>query len=282
MKQIAVISGKGGTGKTMLLSSIVALAKNKVIVDCDVDASNLHIMLDPKILRTEEYFGGKKAKKDPALCDLCGICEQLCRFGAIDKNMNISDLNCEGCSLCAIACPQNAITMKDNLSGQWFVSSTKYGTFVHAKLGPAEENSGKLVAQIKKHAKLIADNEQSDYILVDGPPGIGCPLMSTLSGVDTALIVTEPTLSGMHDMERAADITKKFNIDTKVVINKYDINIGNSAKIERICSQRGLDLIGKIHFSKSIVDAIVKRIPPVEYCNGEIQSSIVNIWERIK
>ncbi len=282
MKQIVVISGKGGTGKTMLLSSFAALAKNKVLVDCDVDASNLHLMLDPKRLKKELFFGGKKAHINKNKCVSCGLCKKLCRYGAITEDLKIDEFLCEGCGFCKEACEYSAIEMKDNLSGEWYVSSSKYGPFVHARLRPAEESSGKLIARIKQEAKDIAIRDGLDYILADGPPGIGCPVMASLTGADTALIVTEPTLSGMHDMERATEITEHFKIPSKVVINKSDINPDNTKSIEAACEKKGIEVIGRIPFSESIVRSLVARTPPILGDSADIKQAICEIWEKIQ
>src|SRR4030042_1695751 len=192
MKQIVVISGKGGTGKTVLTASFAALAKNKVMVDCDVDAANLHFLLQPVIKERHEFRSGKTARIDAEVCRQCGKCIDVCRFGAIGNDFTVDPISCDGCGLCSHVCFAGAITMEENLSGEWFISDTKYGPFVHAKLGIAEENSGKLVAKIRQIAKEIAEKQDLNYVIIDGPPGIGCPVVASLSGVDCALIGTAP------------------------------------------------------------------------------------------
>jgi len=281
MRQIVVISGKGGTGKTVLTASFAVLAKNAVFADCDVDAADLHLLLKPEIKERHEFRSGKTAKIDKKLCQECGRCIDICRFGAIRKEFTIDSISCEGCAICSHVCPANAITMEENLSGEWFVSETKYGPIVHAKLGIAEENSGKLVTLVRQNAKKIAERENKDYVIVDGPPGIGCPVLASLANVDLALIVTEPTLSGIHDMERIADVTKHFGINTKVVINKYDINFENTQDIKKICQDRKIEVLAELPFSEDVPRSVVRGIPIVEFCNDQVAKDIVTLWKKI-
>jgi len=285
MKQIVIISGKGGTGKTVLTASFAAMAENKVMVDCDVDAADLHLLLHPRILEKHDFTGGKTAVVNADKCVQCSICIKVCRFGAIGKNgkaVIIDQISCEGCGICSFMCPAEAIEMKENLSGQWFISDTRYGPFVHAKLGIAEENSGKLVAKIRQEAKDIAEKKRLDYVIIDGPPGIGCPVIASLGGVDIALIVTEPTLSGMHDAERVMEVAAHFNIPTKLVINKYDLNPDMTERIEVFCRDKGVPVIGKIGFDRAVVESIVMGKTIVEYSNGAVKDEIIKIWEAIK
>jgi MinD superfamily P-loop ATPase len=282
MKQIVVISGKGGTGKTVLTASFASLAKNKVMADCDVDAADLHLLLQPEIKERHEFKSGVTATIDKELCQECGECISVCRFHAINEDFTIDPISCEGCTICRYVCPVEAITLKENLSGEWFVSNTKYGPFVHAKLGIAEENSGKLVSVVRQAAKEIAEKENLDYIIIDGPPGIGCPVIASLSNVDLAMIVTEPTLSGIHDMERVAQVTKHFGVATKVVINKYDINLDNSADIKRICQKENIEVVAQLPFSQKVSESIVQGVPLVEFCGNGIAQDVSFLWERIK
>jgi len=261
MRQIVIISGKGGTGKTVLAASFVALAKNKVIVDCDVDAADLHLLLHPTIKQRYEFRSGRTAKIDKKICEQCGKCIVACRS-------NI--------------CPVNAISMQESLSGEWFISETKYGIFVHAKLGIAEENSGKLVAKEREVAKDIAQKQNNDYVIIDGPPGIGCPVIASLSGVDFALIVTEPTLSAIHDMQRVMDVAGHFKISSKVVINKYDLNLKNTHEIEAICRDKQIEVLGQIPFSRKVSESIVKSLPIVECIKDGVSEEIISIWEKIE
>lgn len=282
MKQIVIISGKGGTGKTIVTASFAVLARNKIMVDCDVDAADLHILLHPVIKERYEFRSGTKAIIDKNICTQCGKCSAVCRFNAITKDFIIDSISCEGCALCSHICPVNAIRMEENLSGEWFISETKYGPFVHAWLGIAQENSGKLVAQIRQVAKEIAEKQNLGYIIIDGPPGIGCPVISSLSGVDLAIIVTEPTLSGVHDLVRVMEVAEHFKINTKVVINKYDLNLENSNFIESVCKEKNVEILGLIPFSSMISKAIVHTVPPVEFCNGKISEEITSIWKKVE
>jgi len=211
MKQLVVISGKGGTGKTVITAAFAALAKNKVMADCDVDAADLHILLMPEIIERHDFSGGRTAIIDKTKCNNCGTCISQCRFEAIsEETFTVDPISCEGCGVCFRVCPKGAISMENNKSGEWFISSTPYGPFVHARLGIAEENSGKLVAVVRQNAKLIAGKEKRDLIIIDGPPGIGCPVISSISGTDAVLVVTEPTLSGVHDMKRVLELAGHF------------------------------------------------------------------------
>lgn len=281
MKQIAVVSGKGGTGKTVLSASFAVLASNKVIVDCDVDAADLHLLLHPTVVERYKYKGNKKANIDHKICKRCEKCIDICRFGAISDNFVIDPISCEGCAFCSHVCPTGAIKMEDNISGEWFISETRYGPFVHAKLGIAEENSGKLVTEIRRAASKIAKEKDMDYVIIDGPPGIGCPVIASLSGVNVAVVVTEPTVSGIHDMQRVIDLASHFNIDSKVVINKYDVNLETSKQIMAICDKLSIEVAGLIPFSREVPESIVHRIPFIEYSQSELSKRIISIWEKV-
>jgi MinD superfamily P-loop ATPase len=281
MKQIVVISGKGGTGKTILTASFADLAKSKVMVDCDVDAADLYLLLHPAIKERHEFRSGKTARLDKKICDQCGRCIAVCRFDAISDDLAIDPVSCEGCGLCSLVCPVKAITMEENIAGEWFVSDTKYGPFVHAKLGIAEENSGKLVAKIRRVAKEIAERDWFDYVIIDGPPGIGCPVIASLSGVDCAVVVTEPTLSGLHDAERVIEVCAHFKVPVKMVINKYDLNIDVAKKIEAYCRSGNVEIAGEIKFDSSIPKTLVKGITAIEGASEEVTKEIKNIWKKV-
>jgi len=282
MKQIVIISGKGGTGKTVLTGSFAALAKRKVMVDCDVDAADLHLLLYPSIKERHGFRGGKTAKLDKKICTQCSKCIASCRFDAIKDDFTIDPISCEGCALCSRICPVGAITMEENIAGEWFVSDTKYGHLVHAKLGIAEENSGKLVAKVRQVAKEIAEKENLDYVIIDGPPGIGCPVIASLSGVDCALIVTEPTLSGLHDAKRVMEVAEHFKVPVKLVVNKYDLNNDMTGNIESFCNSKDISVIGKLGFDRAIVESMVAGKTIVEHCPGMIKEEIVKIWNDLK
>ena len=259
IKEIVVISGKGGTGKTTITSSLIPYFQDIVIGDCDVDAPNLQILFNPQNSKKESFYGMKKAKLDRELCIDCGKCYEVCRFDAIENPKK-----CESCSICEYICPVGAIKMVDNEAGEIYVSETKYGKMVHACLFPGEENSGKLVAEVRKKAKKIAQDENRKYILLDGAPGVACNVISSLTGVKKAVIVTEPTLSGLHDLERVLELIERFRIKPYFVINKYDLSFEIANKIEEFLKDKGFEISVKVPFDKRIVKAIGrKEIPSV-------------------
>ncbi len=286
MRQITVISGKGGTGKTTLVGSFAALAENKVIADCDVDAPDLHLLVHPEIIKKEEFKGLKVAVMDKTLCTECGTCEETCRFNAIasteESGYAVNPARCEGCGACVFVCEQEAIMLKERVSGYAFISKTNYGTMVHAQLNIAEEASGKLVTVVRNKAQQVAEKESCELILIDGAPGIGCPVIASLTGVDLALIVTEPTMSGLHDLERILDVTRYFGIGSAVCINKYDINEENSARITEFCRQRGVEVVGKIPYDSVVTEAMVAGKPVVEFSEGAVSSAISDVWDSIE
>jgi len=277
MKEIVVISGKGGTGKTTIVASLAVLVKSKVMVDCDVDAADLFLLLQPVTQERQEFWSGYKAVIDKDKCTQCGLCQDLCRFDAIN-DFQVDIISCEGCGFCYRVCPEEAITMQENLSGSWFTSDTRYGPLVHARLGIAQENSGKLVAMVRQQAKSIAEKQEVDYILSDGPPGIGCPVISSISGVNLAVIVTEPTLSGIHDLDRAISVCQHFNVPVIVCINKYDLNEDNSHQIENYCYSQRIEVASKIPFDNVVTEALVQGLPVVEYSNNSVTQQIKKLW----
>jgi len=280
MKEIVVLSGKGGTGKTSVVGALAALAERKVLADCDVDAADLHLLLSPLERVRNEFWSGQVACIDPDRCNECGLCQELCRFHAI-RDFQVEEVSCEGCGLCHHVCPTEAITMKENMAGHWFISDTRYGPLVHARLGIAQENSGKLVAVVRQQAKKVAEEQALDYIISDGPPGIGCPVISSLSGAALALLVTEPTLSGMHDLERVLGVCRHFGVPAAVCINKYDLNEENSRQIESQCLSQGVKVIGRIPFDNAVTASIVQGVPVVEYSTGRITREIVRMWQHL-
>lgn len=280
MKEIIVLSGKGGTGKTSIVGSLAVLAKRKVLADCDVDAADLHLLFSPSVKQESEFWSGQVACIDEDRCTECGLCQDLCRFDAI-KDFRVDPVACEGCGFCWHICPVEAITMEQNMSGRWFISDTKYGPLVHARLGIAQENSGKLVAVVRQQARQIAEEQNLDYIISDGPPGIGCPVISSLSGASLALLVTEPTLSGMHDLERVLGVCRHFGVPAMVCINKYDLNEDNTRQIETYCSTQGVELASKIPFDNVVTEALVRGVPVVEYSDGRVSREIGALWQKV-
>jgi len=280
MKELVVLSGKGGTGKTIIVGSLAALAERKVLADCDVDAADLHLLLSPSEKQKNEFWSGEVADIDRDRCDECGLCQELCRFNAI-KDFRVDAVSCEGCGFCSHICPTEAITMNENMSGYWFVSDTKYGPLVHARLGIAQENSGKLVAVVRQRARQIVEEQGLDYIISDGPPGIGCPVISSLSGAGLALLVTEPTLAGMHDLERVLGVCRHFGVPATVCINKYDLNKENARQIESQCLSQGVEIVGRVPFDNIVTESIVQGVPVVEYSNGNVTREIERMWHTL-
>jgi MinD superfamily P-loop ATPase len=282
MRQIVIISGKGGTGKTVLTAAFASLTKNAVFADCDVDAADLHLLLQPEVLERNEFKSGLTAIIDEKICERCGKCIEVCRFDAINENFFVDSISCEGCAFCSYICPVQAIKMEENISGEWFVSETRFGPMVHARLGIAEENSGKLVSLVREKAKEVAIEKGRDLIIIDGSPGIGCPVIASLSGVDYAIVVTEPTISGLHDAERVIEVTRHFNIPVRFVVNKYDLNTDMTGKIESFCKNNNIEVLGRIPFDKSIVNAMVEGKTITEYKDGKAKDDIIRIWEKLK
>jgi MinD superfamily P-loop ATPase len=280
MKEIVVLSGKGGTGKTTIAASFAALAKSKVLCDCDVDAADLHLLLKPQIKETHEFRSGQTAIIDEKLCTRCGLCEEVCRFEAI-KNLKVDSTACEGCGFCCHVCPAEAISMNENMAGHWFVSATKYGPLVHARLGIAQENSGKLVNIVRQNARSIAQKEGLEYIITDGPPGIGCPVISSLSGANLALLITEPTMSGMHDLERVIGVCRHFGVPALVCINKYDLNEENTRAVEKSCRNQRIEVISKIPYENKVSESIAEGVPLVEYTDNGAAKEIKSLWTSV-
>lgn len=291
MKEIVVISGKGGTGKTSIVASFAALANNAVLADCDVDAADLHLVLGPDIKQTHNFSGGKLASVVAEKCIGCGRCEEVCNFDAavfagpandvVAKTYTIDSIACEGCGVCVHFCPVDAVEFKDVVNGQWFISETRFGPMVHARLGVAQENSGKLVSLIRKQAKQLAADRKKDIIIVDGSPGIGCPVIASIGAADLVLIVTEPTMSGQHDLDRVIELTEHFKIPTTVCINKCDINPKIAKAIEKRAAERGLKVAGKIPYDIIVTKAQVAAKSVVEYSNNVLKEQILLLWESI-
>jgi MinD superfamily P-loop ATPase len=280
VQELVILSGKGGTGKTSLAGCFAALAGNKVLADCDVDAADLHLLLAPTVRETYEFRSGQAAVIDRDACTECGRCAALCRFDAI-HDFTADPLACEGCGLCALACPAGAITMEERLAGHRYRSETAYGPLVHARLGIGEENSGKLVTEVRRAARDLAEREGLDLIICDGPPGIGCPVISSLSGADLALLVTEPTLSGVHDLERVVGVCRHFGVAATVCINKYDLNENNSRHIEAYCEAKDIPVVGRLPYDTAVTEAIAQGQPLVSYRRDGIARDIEDLWDKL-
>lgn len=278
--EIAVISGKGGTGKSSISAALATLSEKVVLADCDVDASNLYILFNPDIEGEEIYIGSQKAVIDYSKCINCELCIEYCKFDAIyysDQKITISPINCDGCKLCSRICPNKAITMIDNDKSRMYYGSFRNGKMVYGKLAPGEENSGKLVNIVRDKAKKLAKANNINTIIIDGPPGIGCPVISTITGVDYVIIVTEPTLSGLKDLQRTLELTTKFNLNTVVIINKFDLNIKITEKIENFCEKLDIKIIGKLAFDPQVVAAMINCKSIIEWQPASDLSSQIKL-----
>ncbi len=287
MKKIAIISGKGGSGKTTLVSNLAPIFKDKVLTDCDVDAPDLYIVLDPKIEKQGKFRGSDIAYIDKNICIECGQCIEVCRFDAISPSYVVDFSACEGCTFCARVCPVGAIEMQERIAGEWFIGDTRFGPMVYAKLNPGEENSGKLVLLVRKQAEFLAMSQGKEYVLIDGPPGIGCPVTSSITGVDLVVIVTEPTKSGSHDLDRVVKLVEGFNINQAIIINKYDLNLNMTSEIEKYARAKDIPIIGKIPFDKVMVEALTKKITIREFApyhplNSIFEGIYTSILRRLK
>lgn len=280
MKQVAVISGKGGTGKTTFSATIHAL-EGGVVADCDVDAPNLHILLKPQILKAEDFIATKKARIIQEKCSACGLCHDVCRFGAImaEDSYYVDEKKCEGCAFCFNVCPEKAIEMEEVKTGDIFISKTEWGYFVHARLKPGEENTGRLVTEVKNRAKEIAEESNAEFLIVDSAPGVGCPVMASLTGVDAAIIVTEPTVSGLSDMLRILELCEHFRIKPFVVVNKFDLNADIASEIESYCSENGVEFAGRVPFDEAIPEQIANLNFPF---SGKAADKMVEIWKKLR
>ena len=291
MKELTVISGKGGTGKTSIVASFAVLADSVVLADCDVDAADLHLVLQPKVKSRTDFTGGGIARIKSGYCTACGKCEELCLFDAIyydgpgngkyPKTFRVDPVACEGCSVCAWFCSENAIEFEPSINGQWFISETRHGPMVHAKLGIAQENSGKLVTIVRNAAKEIAERINLDTVIVDGSPGIGCPVIASLTGVDMVLAVTEPTLSGCHDLERVIKLAEHFKINIGVAINKWDLNEEMTGTIEKMTDEKDIEVFGRIRYDRAVTDAMVNGISVIEHTDSGASEDIKALWDKI-
>ncbi len=261
-KEIVIISGKGGTGKTSITGAFASLFKNIVLADCDVDAADLHLILRPKVLEKYDFFSGHEPQWIKDKCVLCGTCEEMCRFDAIkiiEDEVIIELESCEGCGVCVYFCPEEAFSFIDRWCGTWMISETSYGPMVHAKLGIGAENSGKLVSFVREQAKKIAQEKNIDKILIDGPPGIGCPVIASITGTSYVVIVTEPTMSGIHDLERVLSLARHFNVDAGIIINKWDIHKEMADRIIKKAEQENVAILGKIPYDPVVTKAQIQE-----------------------
>jgi len=288
MKQLVILSGKGGTGKTTVAAALAHLASEElpvVLADADVDAANLELVLDPTKLEEHDFTSGQVALIDPNVCTACGTCAEVCRFEAVipgDDAYRVDDIACEGCASCFYQCPAEAIRMEEQVAGRWFRSDTRFGPLFHAHLFAAQENSGKLVTLVKQQGRLRALDEGRELLIVDGPPGIGCPVISASAGADLALLVVEPTVSGVHDLERILATTDHFGVPALVCINKVDVNLKRAAEVEAFCARRGIEVVGRIPFDTVVTEAIVQGQPVTAYADGPVSLALLEVWERLK
>ena len=282
MKQLTVISGKGGTGKTSITAAFASLINNGVLTDCDVDAADLHLILKPKIKKTIVFHGLKIPSINKEKCIDCKKCYENCKFNAIDEDINLIKESCEGCTVCEYVCPVDAIKMIDRDSGFAYISDTRFGPMAHAMLKTAEEASGKLVTVVRNNAEKLAEEMEKNIIIIDGPPGIGCPVIASISGVDLVLIVTEPTLSAIHDLERIIGVANHFKIPAIVCINKFDINKENTEKIENYCKKNNIEIVGKLPYDIVVTQAMINEKNIIEYSDGDISKKIIEMWNRIQ
>jgi MinD superfamily P-loop ATPase len=288
MKQMVILSGKGGTGKTTIAAALAHLASQEmpiVLADADVDAANLELVLDPTRQEEQEFAGGKVAVIDPERCTACGTCYEVCRFEAIvpgDEVYRVDSLACEGCAACHYQCPEEAIDMVEQQDGQWFRSDTRFGPLFHAHLFAGRENSGKLVTLVKQQARLLALDTGMALVLVDGPPGIGCPVISACAGADVALHVVEPTVSGVHDLERIMSTTDHFGVPSLVVINKADLNPARSREIVTFCRERGVEVVGQVPYDDVVTEAMVQGQPVTGYTDGPVRGALRDVWTRVR
>jgi len=288
MKELVIVSGKGGTGKTSVTASFAVLANRPVIADCDVDAADLHLVLGPRLRRRHEFWSGYEAVIRQEDCIRCGLCLEYCRFGAVqssggtagDALWSVDSVSCEGCGVCVRFCPVGAIDFPERLCGEWMVSDTRCGPMVHARLGVAAENSGKLVSTVRREARRIAEEGNHPIVIVDGPPGIGCPVIASVTGASSVLVVTEPTVSGEHDLERVITLTRHFEIPTSVCVNKWDINAGMTERIEDKARRSGARIAGRIRYDRAVTLAQMRMQAVVE-TDAPCAEDIRLVWNQL-
>ena len=282
MNELVVISGKGGTGKTSMMAAFASLAKDKILCDADVDAADLHLIMAPTVHERYDFQSGHSAFINRQACTQCGRCRELCRWKAISADFEVNPIECEGCGVCVYFCPEKAIDFPVNTCGEWYVSQTRFGPMVHARLGIAEENSGKLVTLVRRKSKELAEEKGLNLILVDGAPGVGCPVIASIGGATAVLIVTEPTVSGKHDMERVVQLASFFKVPAMVCVNKYDLNVANTDSIERLCHMQGISMVSRIPYDDNVNEALRAGVPVVEYSGNSVSAGIKEVWDSIR
>lgn len=282
VRELVVVSGKGGTGKTSITAAFASLAPNCILCDADVDAADLHLLMTPEVKQSSPFMGGNLAVIRETVCTQCGKCRELCRFDAISEDYVVDSISCEGCGVCVDLCPEDAIDFPVQQCGDWFLSSTRFAPMVHARLGIAEENSGKLVSLVRKESKELAEKRGVPLIVTDGPPGIGCPVIAAIGGATALLIIVEPTVSGIHDMQRVVELAAHFKVPGFVCINKFDLNHEMTEKIQEFAKEKNLQIAGRIAFDSIFTKAMVQGKNIIEYApDSEIAKQIVRTWERI-
>jgi len=288
MKQLVILSGKGGTGKTSVAAALAHLAASELsitLADADVDAANLELVLDPEKLEEQDFMGGQLAIIEPDECTACGICAEVCRFDAVipgEDAYQIDASACEGCASCFYQCPTEAIRMEEQKAGLWFRSETRFGPLFHAHLFAGQENSGKLVTMVKQQGRLLTMDDDRDLLIVDGPPGIGCPVIASIAGADMALLVVEPTVAGVHDLERVLGTTRHFGVPALVCLNKADVNPSQSQRVEDFCREEGIPLVGQIPFDTVVTEAMVQGQPVTAYTDGAVTEALRRVWAKVK
>ena len=282
MKELVIISGKGGTGKTSIIAAFASLTEDKILCDADVDAADLHLIMHPEIKERHDFESGHTAFINQDKCTECGLCRDLCRWDSISEDFVVDDIGCEGCGVCWYFCPEKAIDFPLNTCGEWYLSETRFGPMAHAALHIAEENSGKLVSLIRQEGKKLAEERNIDLLLTDGPPGVGCPVIASLGGATAVLIVAEPTVSGRHDMERVAELAAFFKIPAMVCVNKFDLNTDQGEAIETFAKEKDIDVIGRVPFDAAFTKAMVQGKTIVEFdSRSEGCKAVRDIWKNV-
>lgn len=283
MKELVVISGKGGTGKTSVVAGFASLCGNIVLCDADVDAADLHLLMAPKVKEQYDFISGHRAIIDLERCSRCGLCRDLCRFNAISDDFVVDGIECEGCGVCYYFCPERAIDFPQNTCGQWFISETRFGPMVHARLAVSEENSGKLVTLVRQEAKKLAEKTKHDIIITDGPPGLGCPVIASIGGASAVLVVAEPTVSGRHDMKRIVQLAHHFRVNALLCVNKYDLNLEITEAIEAWAQENGVAIVGRIPFDPVFTRAMVLGKSVVEFDVKSLGSlALKSVWQNVR